>query len=526
MTDHMESIMPDYVDPTPDAGAPPCTMVVFGATGDLTKRKLVPSLMNLAKDGLLDANFAVIGVAIQPMSDDDFRKKVEGDISELDPEVLNFDNWKWFKKRIYYIAGDFADPKTYAAIKAKLEEVDSKHQCKRNAFFYLATAPSFFGKVATMLGEAGLTEETGGCFRRVIIEKPFGHDLASARALNAELRKTLHENQIYRIDHYLGKETVQNIMVLRFANAMFEPIWNSNYIDSIQITVAETLGVEHRGGYYDTAGALRDMVPNHIMQLMSLITMEPPISFAADEIRDEQVKVLRAVKAIPPNEVGHVAVRGQYGAGGAKGQFLPAYRDEEQVPKTSTTNTFVAIKLQLDNWRWAGVPIYLRTGKRLADRVTEIAIQFKKPPFLLFRRTRIDDLLPNQLVLNIQPNEGLALRFGAKVPGTLMNIGTVRMNFEYEDYFHKQRSTGYERLMFDCMLGDATLFQRADMVEAGWAIIEPIQEVWNKPGAKVPTYSAGSWGPAEATALLARDNREWNEISETKRMQTVAPPKG
>jgi glucose-6-phosphate 1-dehydrogenase len=524
VTDHIESLMPDYVDPTPDVGAPPCTMVIFGATGDLTKRKLVPSLMNLAKDGLLDAQFAVIGVAIQPMSDDEFRKKVESDIAELDPEVLQFDNWKWFKKRIYYVGGDFADPKTYAALKAKLEEVDAKHQTKRNAMFYLATAPSFFGKVADKLGEAGLTEENG-YFRRVIIEKPFGHDLPSARALNLELRKTLREDQVYRIDHYLGKETVQNIMVLRFANAIFEPVWNSNYIDHVQITVAETLGVEHRGGYYDTAGALRDMVPNHMMQLLSLIAMEPPISFAADEIRDEQVKVLRAIQPIPPNEVSHRAVRGQYGAGGANGVFLPEYRSEPQVPKSSTTNTFVALKLLLDNWRWAGVPFYLRTGKRLKERVTQIVIQFKKPPFLLFRKTRVDGLLPNQVVLNIQPDEGLAVRFGAKVPGTIMNIGTVKMSFEYEDYFHKQRSTGYERLMFDCMLGDATLFQRADMVEAGWAVIAPIQDIWNA-GGKVPSYSAGSWGPAEATALMARDDREWNEISEENRIHTIAPPKG
>jgi glucose-6-phosphate 1-dehydrogenase len=522
MTDHNESIMPDYVDPTPDVGAPPCTMVIFGATGDLTKRKLVPSLMNLAKDGLLDAQFAVIGVSIQPMTDDEFRKKVEADIAELDPDVLKFDNWKWFKKRIYYVGGDFGDAKTYAALKAKLEEVDGKHQCRRNAFFYLATAPSFFGKVAGQLGEAGLTTENGS-FRRVIIEKPFGHDLASARALNLELRKSLLEHQIYRIDHYLGKETVQNIMVLRFANAMFEPIWNSNYIDHVQITVAETLGVEHRGGYYDTAGALKDMVPNHMMQLLSLIAMEPPISFAADEIRDEQVKTLRAIQPIPAGEVSHQAVRGQYGAGGAAGVFLPDYRSEPQVPKGTTTETFVAMKLALDNWRWAGVPFYLRTGKRLAQRVTQLVIQFKKPPFLLFRKTRVDGLLPNQLVLNIQPNEGLSVRFGAKVPGTIMNIGSVKMNFEYEDYFHKQRSTGYERLMFDCMLGDATLFQRADMVEAGWAVIAPVLETW-RAGGKVPGYSAGSWGPAEATALMARDDREWNEISDEQRIQTIQPP--
>ncbi len=517
-----ESIVPEYIDPTPDHGAPPCTMVIFGATGDLTKRKLVPSLMNLAKDGLLDAQFAVIGVAIQPMSDDEFRKKVESDIAEIDPEVLKFDNWKWFSKRLYYVSGDFGDPKTFAALKAKLEEVDAKHKCNGNAFFYLATAPAFFAKVTRQLGDAGLVNENAH-FRRVIIEKPFGHDLASARQLNTQLRSVLDEKQIYRIDHYLGKETVQNIMVLRFANAIFEPIWNSNYIDHVQITVAETLGVEHRGGYYDTAGALRDMVPNHMMQLLSLTAMEPPISFAADQIRDEQVKILRAIQPTPVEAVQHMAVRGQYGAGGAGGQFLPDYRSEPQVAKDSRTETYVAMKLAVDNWRWAGVPFYLRTGKRLAQRRTEIAIQFKKPPFLLFRRTRIEDLLANQLVLDLQPNEGLSMRFGAKVPGTIMNIGSVRMHFEYEDYFQKQRSTGYERLLFDCMLGDATLFQRADMVEAGWAIIAPLLDAWPKSN-KIPIYPAGSWGPAEATALIARDGREWNEINEQTRFQTIQPP--
>ncbi len=507
---------PEYVDPSPDHGAPPCIMVIFGATGDLTKRKLVPSLLNLAKDGLLDEKFAVLGVAIQPMTDKEYRAKVEADLTELDPEALKFENWRWFRSRLYYMAGDFGDPKTYDLMKERLAAISSKHNTEDNAFFYLATAPAFFGSVTKQLGEAGLmdTTSTPNRFRRVIIEKPFGTDLASARTLNGELRKYVREDQIYRIDHYLGKETVQNIMVMRFANGFFEPTWNHNYIDHVQITVAETLGVEHRGGYYDRAGALRDMVPNHIMQLVSLIAMEPPISFAADEIRDEQVKSLRAIQPIRPEEIGVQAVRAQYGAGGMGGQFLPQYRAEPDVAKDSKTETFVAMKLALDNWRWAGVPFYIRTGKRLAKRMSQIVIQYKRPPFLLFRKTRIDDLLPNQLVLNIQPNEGMTFRFGAKIPGTIMNIGTVKMSFEYEDYFHKQRSTGYERLLFDCMLGDATLFQRADMVEAGWSIIAPLLEAWKHSPKGPASYSAGSWGPTESTALMARDGREWNDVND------------
>ncbi|CAN5804804.1 glucose-6-phosphate dehydrogenase [soil metagenome] len=505
---------PEYVDPTPDHGAPPFTMVIFGATGDLTKRKLMPSLLNLAKDGLLAGNFAVLGVAIQAMTDQEYRAKVEADLAELEPDALTFDNWKWCKSRLYYMAGDFGDPKTYELMKERLTQINAKHNTQDNAFFYLATAPAFFGVVSKQLGDAGLADTAGGRCRRVIIEKPFGTDLGSARALNIELRKHMREDQIYRIDHYLGKETVQNIMVMRFANGFFEPTWNHNYFDHVQLTVAETLGVEHRGGYSDRAGAMRDMIPNHIMQLLSLIAMEPPLSFAADEIRDEQVKALRAIQPIKTEEIGHLAVRGQYGAGGMGGQFLQEYRAEEQVPKDSKTETFVAMKLALDNWRWAGVPFYIRTGKRLAKRLTQIVIQFKRPPFLLFRKTRVDDLLPNQLVLNIQPDEGMSFRFGAKIPGTIMNIGTVKMSFNYEDYFHKQRSTGYERLLFDCMVGDATLFQRADMVEAGWSIIAPLLETWKYASKSPSPYSAGSWGPAESTALLARDGREWNEVND------------
>lgn len=510
----MTSVPPQYVDPTPDHGAPPCTMVIFGATGDLTKRKLMPSLLNLAKDGLLDGNFAVLGVAIQAMTDDEYRAKVEADLAELDPDALTFDNWRWFRERLYYMAGDFGQPATYELMKTRIEEISIKHSTANNAFFYLATAPGFFGAIGKQLGDAGLTEQTNGNFRRLIVEKPFGHDLASARTLNADLRKSLKENQIYRIDHYLGKETVQNIMVMRFANGFFEPTWNHHFVDHVQITVAETLGVEHRGGYYERAGALRDMVPNHLMQLLSLIAMEPPISFAADEIRDEQVKAIRALQPIKVEDLPLQAVRGQYGAGGMDGEFLPAYRAEPDVAKDSRNETFVAMKVQMDNWRWAGVPFYVRTGKRLAKRMSQIVIQYKRPPFTLFRKTHVGDLLPNQLVLDIQPNEGMSFRFGAKVPGTLMNIGAVRMSFEYEDYFHKQRSTGYERLLYDCMLGDATLFQREDMVEAGWSLIAPMLDTWKASPKPPATYSAGSWGPPEATAMMARDGRAWNEVDD------------
>jgi glucose-6-phosphate 1-dehydrogenase len=487
-----------------------CVMVIFGATGDLTKRKLLPALYNLAKAKLLSRKFALIGAASDALTADAFREHLSQAIktyatNELDAEVL-----AWFEKRIYYVQGDFRDPEFYWRLKDQCTEVCGKNAIDDNYFYYLATAPSFFGEIVRQLGQAGLAKEEGGHWRRVIIEKPFGHDLESAKLLNADIKEVLRERQIYRIDHYLGKETVQNIMVFRFANSIFEPIWNRRYIDHVQITAAETVGVERRGGYYENAGAMRDMVPNHLFQLLSLTTMEPPVSFEANAVRDEQTKVLRAVQIPTPEDVLSKTARGQYDEGAIGGERVPGYRDEPNVARDSKTETFVAMKMMIDNWRWADVPFYLRTGKRLAARSTEIVIQFRRAPLVLFRNTAIEQLQTNRLVIHLQPNEGISLQFGAKVPGPTMRLGTVKMDFDYEDYFGSTPNTGYERLLLDCMTGDATLFQRADMVEAGWSLIQPVLDVWKAlPPRSFPNYAAGSWGPREADELLERDGRHW-----------------
>ncbi len=486
-------------------------MVIFGASGDLTKRKLLPALYNLARKNLLPADFALIGFALDQLSDEDFRTQVQNNLREFGGAEEHCRFCDWLVGRLYYLSGDFRDPASYSRLKPLLDQVDQKHGTQGNRLYYLATAPALFAEVVSQLGAASLTEETGGRWRRVVIEKPFGHDLESARSLNAEIRKVLAEHQIYRIDHYLGKETVQNILVFRFSNGIFEPIWNRRYIDHVQITVAETLGVEQRGAYYDHAGALRDMVPNHILQLVTLTAMEPPISFHADSVRDEQAKILHAIQPLAPEDVLTRAVRGQYGEGVIDGQRVPGYRSEPHVAPDSQTETYVALKLSIDNWRWADVPFYIRTGKRLARRVTEISIQFRRAPLVLFRETPVDQLSPNLLVLHIQPDEGISLRFGAKVPGPVVRVGSVNMDFNYEDYFGKEASTGYERLLHDCMIGDPTLFQRADMVEAGWGVVEPILDVWKAlPPRRFPNYPAGSWGPREADELLERDNRNWH----------------
>ena len=492
--------------------ADPCVMVIFGASGDLTKRKLIPALVNLAHSKLLPEQFAIIGFAYNDFTTESFRQQLSQDIKEFGSCPVEPELWDWFLKRIYYVRGDFKDPNAYQQLKQKIAEADKQHGTHGNNFYYLAVAPGFFSEVIKQLGAAGLTEESNGRWRRVIIEKPFGRDLDSARALNAEIKSVLEERQIYRIDHYLGKETVQNIIMFRFGNGIFEPIWNRRYIDHVQITAAETVGVELRGGYYETAGALRDMVPNHLFQLVSLTAMEPPISFHADAVRDEQAKVLHALQPPAPEEVLTVAVRGQYGDGKIGDEQVPAYRAEPNVAPDSNTETFVALKLTLDNWRWADVPFYLRTGKRLAERETEIAIQFRRAPFQLFRNTPVEALQTNLLVIHIQPDEGISLGFGAKVPGAIMEMGAVEMSFHYEDYFGSTPSTGYERLIYDCMIGDATLFQRADMVEAGWCVISPVLDVWKAlPPRAFPNYAAGTWGPKEAEELLGRDGRQWRK---------------
>lgn len=494
--------------------AGPCTVVIFGASGDLTKRKLLPALYNLARQDLLSDGFAVLAFARREVTTQGFREKMREDAARFAGDDFDTAAWDWLESRLHYVVGSFDDPDAFARLSTRLEEVSSEYGTQGNVLFYLATSPDYFGPVVADLQRAGLTSEEHG-WRRVVVEKPFGRDLASAQELNAQLRSVLDERQIYRIDHYLGKETVQNLLVFRFSNGIFEPIWNRRYIDHVQITVAETLGVEGRGGYYDQAGALRDMVPNHIMQLISLVGMEPPISFDADAVRDEQSKVIRAMQPMTEEEVLTRTVRGQYGAGSVEGRTLPDYRAEERVAPDSGTESFVAMKLGIDNWRWMGVPIYLRVGKAMPRRVTEITVQFKRPPFALFRNTPIDALKPNELVINIQPDEGISLHFGAKVPGATMGIGTVEMDFCYREHFHREPATGYERLLFDAILGDQTLFQREDMVVAGWRVVSPMLDLWHAlPPRNFPNYPAGSWGPKAADELLERDGRSWREGSE------------
>jgi glucose-6-phosphate 1-dehydrogenase len=493
-----------------ERAAGPCVFVLFGAAGDLTKRKLMPALFNLGKAKLLPNHFAVMGVSVDDLSLEDFRSQVTSFLPTGPDAAEALD---WFRKRLFYERGDFSDPSTFERLRDQLAAVDAEQHTEGNYLFYLATAPKFFAQIVQQLGAAALSRQENGRWRRVVIEKPFGHDLDSAQALNRDIKTVLQENQIYRIDHYLGKETVQNIMVFRFDNAIFEPIWNRRYIDHVQITNAETVGVERRGGYFDTAGTLRDMVPNHVMQLLSLTAMESPVSFQADAVRNEQAKVLHSIQPLGSDDVLQRSVRGQYGEGTIAAEKVPGYRKEPGVAPESRTETFVALKLCIDNWRWAGVPFYLRTGKRLGLRHTEIAIQFKRMPFELFRNAPFHKLHTNTLVIQIQPVEGISLSFGAKIPGPLLRVGSVDMSFEYSKYFGADAYTGYEVLLYDCMIGDATLFQRADMVEAGWRVVDPVLDVWRAlPPRKFPNYASGSWGPADADQLLELDGRQWRRI--------------
>jgi len=488
----------------------PAAIVIFGATGDLTKRKLIPSLYNLGACGLLPKDLAVIGVARRELTSESFRELIAGELreyatGEVDPELADR-----LTSRLSYVQGSFDDPGTYERLSTELARVEREAGTGGNALFYLATSPASFGPVVGGLGAAGLAREEHGRWRRVIVEKPFGRDVHTARELNAELAGTLDETQIYRIDHYLGKETVQNILTFRFGNLIFEPIWNRRYIDNVQITVAESLGVEDRGGYYDGAGALRDMVPNHLLQLLALTAMEPPSSFESEAIREERSKVLRSIQVMTPEEVLTNTVRGQYDAGRIAGAGVPGYRGEPRVAEGSSTETFAAMKLSVDNWRWADVPFYLRTGKRMNRRVSEIAVQFRRPPMAFFRDTGVDHIARNKLIIRVAPDEGISMRFGAKIPGPVLQIGDVAMDYRYKDHFGATASTGYETLLWDCLRGDATLFQRSDMIDSGWSIVDPVLEVWSAlPPRSFPNYAAGSWGPAEADELLARDGREW-----------------
>ena len=494
------------------APAPASTLVIFGANGDLTKRLLMPALYNLSGAGLLDDKFAVIGIDRDASSDADFRGRQKATMESFTPAAggefaensLNQDWWGWLEQRLYYMQGDFTKSETFDRIHDRLDD--------GSAVFYLAVADRFFGGIVEMLAAAELTKESESGFRRVVIEKPFGHDLESARALNTQILSKLQENQIYRIDHFLGKETVQNIMALRFANGFFEPLWNRDHIDSVQITAAETVGVESRGSFYEVTGALRDMVPNHMFQLLAMTTMEPPNSFDADAVRSEKAKVIDALHPMSPEDIGKYVVRGQYTAGHMKNGDVPSYTDEPNVAHDSKVETFVALRLMIDNWRWAGVPFYLRTGKRMSGRKTEIAIHFKQAPFALFRDTPVDKLTPNIMVLHLQPHEGISLHFSAKQPGQVVKLDGVRMDFRYEDFFKLQPSTGYETLIYDVLIGDPTLFNRADNIDVGWKGVQPILDTVAKGGDQVHPYPAGTDGPAAADALLSLDGRRWRTL--------------
>jgi len=507
--------------------APPCVVVIFGATGDLTRRKLLPALYRLAQQRLVPGEFAILGTARQPLGDEEFRAAMQAAVTEFGPDdSLDESAWQSFAKRISYIGGDFNDADLYQKLKTKLDELDREFDTQGNRIFYLATAPDNFGLIATQLGAAGIarpksaahgakpatkTEATKKSWTRIIVEKPFGHDLGSAQALNKTLAAVFEETQIYRIDHYLGKETVQNLLVFRFANSIFEPLWNRQYIDHIQITNAETIGVEGRGAYYEKAGALRDMIQNHVFQVTSLIAMEPPASLSANGVRDEKIKAMQSVRALPVDGIDEFVVRGQYGPGTVLGDTAPGYAQEPGVDPNSSTETFAALRLSFDNWRWAGVPFYLRSGKRLQKQITEIAIQFKEVPHRLFTDSDFP-LQPNVLVIRIQPNEGISLRFGAKLPGQALRIRSVNMDFRYGSSFGVKPPEAYERLLLDCMLGDSTLYARRDMVERGWEIVTPILEAWTKPAPDFPNYEAGSWGPQAAFELIERDGRNWRKL--------------
>ncbi len=493
----------------------PCGVIIFGASGDLTHRKLIPALFNLSQKKLIPDNFFILGCARSLMTDVAFQQKVHDSLTERSQEG-SASHLADFIQRCYYLTGDYNEPRTYAALVERLKRLDAAYSTGGNHIFYLAVPPNLYAPVVGHLGSAGLTNEpeNGTPWARVIVEKPFGRDLKSAMALDKEFQRVLDESQIYRIDHYLGKETVQNILIFRFANAIFEPIWNRRYIDHIQITVAESIGVEHRAGYYEQTGVLRDMFQNHMLQMLALVAMEPPASFGAKGVRDEKVKLLSAVRPFPLNHMEQWLVRGQYGPGQVGGREVAGYRQEEDVAPDSQVETFAAMKILIDNWRWQSVPFYLRSGKRLARKVSEIAITFKSVPHSMFGPLLPEQLSRNVLLLNVQPEEGISLTIEAKHPGPRLCMSSLTMAFDYRKVFGGDPPEAYERLLLDCMLGDQTLFIRHDDVEAAWSLLDPVLEVYqaDESGRSLCGYPAGSWGPAESDALLERDGRRWRTL--------------
>ena len=492
----------------------PCSFVIFGVTGDLAHRLVLPALYNLAAAGLLPDKFCVVGVARKAMSNDALRDSLMQGLRKFATRSVDDAVARRLLECVTSIAADPSEPESFDRMRVQLEKLEANRATGGNRLFYLATPPNAFAPISGELGRTGLLKEENGAWRRLVVEKPFGTDLASAKALNAELLKIADEHQIYRIDHYLGKETVQNILVLRFANGMFEPIWNRNHIDHVQITVDEKLGVGHRGSFYDATGALRDMVPNHLFQLLSLIAMEPPARFDAHTVRSEKAEVLAAIQTQSEAEALRNSVRGQYRGGSIGDDVIEDYLKTADVRPGSTTETYAALKLTIDNWRWAGVPFYLRTGKALGIKRTEIAIKFKQAPFAMFRDTPVDKLSQNFLIISTEPTEGIALQFNTKVPGPAIEIDGVEMKFRYKDYFQAEPSTGYETLIYDCMIGDNILFQRADSVEAGWQAVQPFLDAWKKAGGKgLKIYEPGSEGPEEANELMERDGRNWRKLT-------------
>ncbi|PPU94749.1 glucose-6-phosphate dehydrogenase [Xanthomonas populi] len=498
---------------------PPCIIVVLGARGDLTKRLVMPALYNLRRSGALGEQLAIVGMDHGDISERAWRTMMGQSMLELlssrdaefQTDEFDTDTWDWLRERMHYLRGDFTDLGAYKALDGVLEKLHKRYGTQGNMLFYLATAARFFEPVLRNLGEAGLVKQREGeGWRRVIVEKPFGHDLPSAKQLNATVARVLHEDQVFRIDHFFGKETVQNILAFRFANGLFEPVWNRDRIDHVQITAAETIGVEGRGRFYDPTGCLRDMVPNHLFQLLAMIAMEPPAAFTTEAMHRRRAEVIEAVRPIKPEDV----VRGQYASGAVSRSAVPGYREEDTVPEDSETETYVAMKLQVDTWRWAGVPFYLRTGKRLRERTTEIAIRFKPAPLAPFRSTEVGGYGPDWLVLHIQPDEGISLQFDVKRPGAQVSLAPVRMDFRYRDWFPKEYTVGYERLLQDCMNGEAGLFQDAAMVEGAWRIVQPILDAWKQPPSDFPNYAAGSAGPSAADALLAMNGgHAWRALT-------------